>query len=97
MQLSGSRRARETLRLRCVRRPTVQRGLSPVLRRGVPLFGPLPVSVAMVAVTSVRPSAQGDVDPDVQSAVACETTRNTRNTVSFYRPARVRDSDRIKE
>lgn len=58
-------------------RRTVQRGLPPVLGRGVPLLGPLPVSVAMVAVTPVRPPAQGDVDPDVQGAVACGITRNT--------------------
>lgn len=29
------------------------------------------MSVAMVAVTPVGPPAQGDVDPDVQGAVAC--------------------------
>lgn len=65
------------LRLRCVQGRTVQRGLPPVLSCGVPLLGPLPVSVAMVAVAPVRPPAQGNVDPDVQSAVACGATRNT--------------------
>lgn len=72
----------------------MQRGLPPILGRGVPLLGPLPVSVAVVAVTPVRPPAQGDVDPDVQSAVACGATRNTHaretnhtSPYAFVKPA----------
>lgn len=51
------------------RTPTVRGGFVSIVIRGVPLLGPLPVSVSVVTVASVRPPAQGHMNPDVESAV----------------------------
>lgn len=82
------------IQLRCVQRRTVQWGLPPVLGRGVPLLGPLPVSVAVVAVAPVRPPAQRDVDPDVQGAVACGGhTEHHQSETNHTRPGDCMDHD----
>ena len=57
------------MELSLILRPTVWRGFSSIISCRVPFLGPLPVSVSMVTVTSVWPPAQGDVNPNVESAV----------------------------
>lgn len=60
---------------------TVGGGFSTIVSCGVPLLGPLSVSVPMVTVASVWPPAQGDMNPNVEGAVAWR--QQAEDTITF--------------
>lgn len=60
---------------------TVRGRFSSIISCGVPLLGPLSVPVPMVTVASVWPPAQGDMNPNVESAVTWR--QQAKGTIRF--------------
>lgn len=61
---------------------TVWGGFSSIFSCGVPLLGPLPVSVSVVTVTSVWPPAQRDMNPNVERAVTWR--HQAKGSIRFF-------------